>query len=104
MQGAQDTLPPAKWCQAGAGGQDGAQEGKRRQEAGQEMFPRAAALTTTSQHGGSQESQQSSGSGPVDGTKAQALGGHPLILPRADRARQALSKAAKPGQSLAPGL
>lgn len=53
------------------------------------MFPRAAALTTTSQHGGSQEPQQSSGSGPVDGTKAQALGGHPLILPRADRARQA---------------
>lgn len=34
------------------------------------MFPRAAALTTTSRHGGSQESQQSSGSGPVDGTKA----------------------------------
>lgn len=76
MQGAQDTLPSAKCRQAGAGGQDGAQEG-RKEEAGSWSgnVPHSSGFNRYNpawwQPTVSTEPQcgPSSGPGPEDGTK-----------------------------------
>lgn len=61
-------------------------EGRRRREAGQEMFPTAVGLTATTQHGGSQQSQQSPSVAPALGQALRmAPRPHPCGCPcRAD--------------------